>query len=160
MSGDRILVGRDFPHPSRPALPPTQPPVQWVPCILPAVKRQGSGVDHYPFLKPRLKKEWIYTCNPLWAFVTCSRVSFTFTFVLLKRKLKVLWFNVCVLHSIYVFYIQCMCSTFVKWILFRIIFEFKKVCWSETFQQSSRRYSIYDLNQSDRSKPFKYDSKK
>jgi hypothetical protein len=36
--------GRDFSHTSRPALEPTQPPVQWVP----GVKRPGRGADHPP----------------------------------------------------------------------------------------------------------------
>ena len=40
--------GRDFPHPSRPALGPTQSPVEWVPGLSLGVKRPGCGVDHPP----------------------------------------------------------------------------------------------------------------
>ena len=50
-------VGRDFPHHSRPALGPTQPPIQWVPGLSRGVKRPGRGVDHPPYLAPRLKQE-------------------------------------------------------------------------------------------------------
>jgi hypothetical protein len=37
--------GRDFPHPSRPALGSTQPPV---PCLFPGAKEAGLGVDNPP----------------------------------------------------------------------------------------------------------------
>ena len=49
--------GRDFPHLSRPALGPTQPPIKCVPGFFPGVKRPGRGVDHPPPLVSRLKKE-------------------------------------------------------------------------------------------------------
>ena len=39
--------GRDFPHPSRPGLEATRPPIQWV-LIRSRAKRSGCGADHPP----------------------------------------------------------------------------------------------------------------
>ena len=67
--------GRDFPHLSRPALRPTQ--------VFPGGKEAGAWRNHPPHLAPRLKKEQSYTSTPLWAFMACSRVKFTFTVLII-----------------------------------------------------------------------------
>jgi hypothetical protein len=41
-SGDRIPTRRDFPHPSKPALGPNQPPAQWVPGVSRWIKAAGA----------------------------------------------------------------------------------------------------------------------
>ena len=57
---------RDFPHHSRPTLGPTQPPIKWVPGLLPKVKRPGRGVNH-PSLSSAEVKERIdlYLYSPV-----------------------------------------------------------------------------------------------
>jgi len=56
--------GRDCPHPSWPALAPTQPPIQRVPGSFPGVERPSRSVDPPPHLEPRLKREKCYTSTP------------------------------------------------------------------------------------------------
>jgi len=46
--GIESLWGRDFPHLSRPALGPTQPPVQWVPGLSRGKELPGRDADPAP----------------------------------------------------------------------------------------------------------------
>jgi hypothetical protein len=65
--------GLDFPHPSRPALGPTQPLIQWVKGLVQLVKRPGSGVDHPPpstvEIKERVELYLYSSAGPSWPVV-------------------------------------------------------------------------------------------
>jgi hypothetical protein len=48
-------------RPSRPALGPTQPPVQWVPGLFWGKVRPGRAADHSPTSSTVVMEEWSYT---------------------------------------------------------------------------------------------------
>jgi hypothetical protein len=73
---------QDLPHPSISTLGLTQPLIQWVPGLLPEVKRQGHGGDHPPHLASRFSNSRVILVLHLWALMVCSRVNFTFFFYL------------------------------------------------------------------------------
>jgi hypothetical protein len=54
----------------RSALGSTQPPIQWLPGALsPRVKRPGRKADHSSPASAEVKKMWIYTSTPPYAFM-------------------------------------------------------------------------------------------
>ena len=79
--GIESLWGRDFPHPSRLALGPTQPPIQRVPGLSVG---KTAGTCRPPKTSSAEVKERVelYLYSPFWAFVACSRVNCTFPFTL------------------------------------------------------------------------------
>jgi hypothetical protein len=55
---------------SRPALGVTQPPIEWIPGILPpAVKRPGLEADNSPPSSVEIKNTWSYTSTPPYVFM-------------------------------------------------------------------------------------------
>ena len=66
--GDRIPVGgRDFPHLSRPALGPNQPPVLCVPGLSRGKEQPGRDADPSILLVPWSRKSRSLHLLPLWA---------------------------------------------------------------------------------------------
>jgi hypothetical protein len=68
----RVPIGsRIFSTSSRPALGPTQPPIQWVPrAIFRGKKWLDREAHHSPPTSAEVKKTWMYTSSPSWcAFI-------------------------------------------------------------------------------------------
>ena len=64
---------RDFPHSSRPALGPTQPPTQWYRDSVPRVKRPRRGINHPPAtnteVKERVELYLSFSSGPPWPVI-------------------------------------------------------------------------------------------
>jgi hypothetical protein len=67
---------------SRPALGPTQPPVQWVPGVLSPGVKSGRGVTltTHPHQVPRSRMSRSYTSSPPSASMACSGTALLFNF--------------------------------------------------------------------------------
>ena len=63
---------RDFPHLSRSALGPSQPPVQWVSGIFRCKKRPGHDADSSLSSSTVVKNEYSYTSTPPIYFAACT----------------------------------------------------------------------------------------
>jgi hypothetical protein len=77
--GVRVPVGSNiflFSTSSRPVPGPTQPHIQWVPGALsPGVKRPEREADNSPPSSAEVKKTWIYTSTPTYAFMAWCLIS-------------------------------------------------------------------------------------
>ena len=70
--GDRIPVGGDFPHLSRLALGPTQPPVNGYRVFPGGKERPGRDADPSSTSSAVVKKEQIYTSTPSIGRTACT----------------------------------------------------------------------------------------
>ena len=86
--GIESWLWRDSPHPSRPTLGHTQPPIRWVPGLLPEGKATGACWPPTTTSTEVKERVELYLCSPSEAFIACSRANFTFTLLTPKKKLS------------------------------------------------------------------------
>ena len=91
--------GRDFPHPSRPAMGFIQPPVKWVPIVFRGVKWPGRGTNHPPPSSVEVKENVeIYLYSPsgsLWPVKSCN-------YLFLPSSYVNFWASLCVCVCMFV----------------------------------------------------------
>jgi len=81
LEGPRIecLWGRDFPHPSRPTLGPTQPPIKWVPGLLHGSKAargwRWPPIPSSDEVKERVDIYLYYHSGPSWPLLRWTLLS-------------------------------------------------------------------------------------
>ena len=73
---------RDFPHLSRPAPRPTQPPIQWIPGLSWVKDGRGVVLTTYPRLlcQGSRKRVELYLYSPYEALAACNRMKPDFTY--------------------------------------------------------------------------------
>jgi len=70
--GIESRCGRDFPHLSRPALQPTQPPVQWIAGVSRGKERPERDADPSPTSSAVGNKEYSSTSTPPMSRTACT----------------------------------------------------------------------------------------